>query len=64
MTDTLALSVDLRKNGFVIIHNFLEKSDSSPEFISYINSASKFKDGLIGNIPSYFMANIQKKIFH
>lgn len=53
---------DLKRQGFQVIKNFLHPSDVSPEFIEYLKTADQFVDGVISDIPSQYMTQIQKRI--
>ena len=53
---------DLKRQGFQVVKNFLNPSDVSPEFIEFLKTANKFVDGVISDIPSQYMTQIQKRI--
>lgn len=52
----------LKRQGFQVVKNFLNPSDVSPEFIEFLKTADKFVDGVISDIPSQYMTQIQKRI--
>jgi len=56
------LSSQLQEKGFVVFESFLDKSDLSTQMLTHLESAPKFKDGVIGGIPAHFMGAIQSKI--
>ena len=52
----------IHTQGFKVVKDFLSHSDVSQELIDYLQTADKFVDGVITNIPEPYMASIRKKI--
>jgi len=57
-----AIARELATQGYSIVRGFLSDTDISPAFIAHLESANKFFDGVINDIPGPEMASIQKKI--
>ncbi len=60
--DLDASSEHLKRKGFVVLPGFLDDQDISSELIEWLNSAQKFKDGVIVDIPPEFLLPIRQKI--
>ena len=58
--DTIAS--ELATQGYSIVRSFLSGSDTPPALIAYLESAQKFHDGVINEIPGPEMAGVQGKI--
>ena len=56
------ISDELSKKGFVVLPNFLDNSDVSAEMLDWLESAKKFKDGVISDLPELYIESIKKKI--
>lgn len=52
----------LQEKGFVVLSHFLDESDISSEMLIWLERSRKFKDGVVGGIPTSFMGKIQSKI--
>jgi len=59
-SDTIAR--ELATQGYSVVPQFLSGTDISPEFIAHLESANKFRDGVIYDIPGTQMAGIQSKV--
>jgi hypothetical protein len=57
-----AIAQELATRGYCVVGGFLSGTDISPGFIAHLESANKFFDGVITDIPAPEMAGIQKKI--
>ena len=56
------LGGQLKQKGFFVLPGFLSHKDLSPEMLSWLENAPKFKDGVIGGVPGDFMTVIQSKL--
>ena len=62
MLNLAKVGADLSSDGYAIIPNFLSSADISNGLVDWLKSASKFKDGVITEIPPQFMGAIQNHI--
>jgi hypothetical protein len=56
------LSEQLNDKGYVVVQNFLNKSDISQELIDWLDTAPKFKDGVISDLPVDYLLPIKNKV--
>ncbi|MBU3633156.1 hypothetical protein [Polynucleobacter sp. AP-Feld-500C-C5] len=62
MSKTSIIAKQLQEKGFVVLSNFLDEDDISSDMSVWLEGAPKFKDGVVGSIPTNFMGKIQSKI--
>lgn len=57
-----SIAEELAVRGYSIVRQFLSDADISPGLINHLESANKFFDGVINEVPGPEMARIQKKV--
>ena len=57
-----AIAEELATQGYSVVRGFLSGTDISPALIAHLESAAKFADGVINDIPGPEMTNIKEKI--
>ena len=52
----------LIRQGYIVIPEFLGRSDTCQELIDYLRTSAKFHDGVINDIPSSLMQGVSKRL--